>query len=271
MRLMIRYRTRQNQGMRRKSVSLCILPVLVVLLVSISASASEGGANKKTIPATIIHFSEYEQGTEHTPVSMMVTSDFLRIDDNIDDSGKGKGFILFNRKEKMIYSVNAEDQQIIKISSKPVTIKPPMELKLHTVEMARDKKAPLIAGRQTQHHQFFVNDKLCYDLLSVPGLMPDVVTALKNFNQVLAGQQAEKLNYIPADVHDACDLAKHTFYPQRYLEKGFPLLEQEMAQAGQQNATAEEIKYSRTLVNYKQQEVLPELFVLPTYQIITIN
>ena len=94
---------------------------------------------------------------------------------------------------------------------------------------------------------------------------------MKNFRQILAGQQAETLRYIPADFHDGCDLAKHTFYPQRYLEKGFPIFELEKVRPEKDNDKVEEIKYSRTLVDFMKKKVQARLFVLPAYQLIEIN
>jgi len=233
--------------------------VFFLLLFTFSALVIAGEENA----ATIIKFSEYEDGVGHYPVRMTITENFLRI----DDTSEGKDFVLFQRKENVIYSVNSEDQQIIKIKLKPVTIKSPMELKLHSRKMATDEKAPLISGRQTEHYQFFVNDKRCYDLVTAPGLMSDAVIALKKFKQVLAGQQAETLRFLPADVHEACDLVKHTFYPQLYLEKGFPVMEQSMVQNGETKT----IKYSRTLVDFMKKKIVAEIFVLPDYEIVEIN
>jgi hypothetical protein len=225
------------------------------------ASEENPGSYKpeeKKIQAMMVHFSEFERGIGHLPITMMLTPEFLRIDDSIDNEKPGKGFILFNRKQKIIYSVDSEEQQIIKIKLLPVTIVSPVELKLRTVKIKTDKKAPLIAGKKMDHYQFFVNNKLCYDLFTVPELMPDVVSALKDYKQVLAGQQAATLPYMPADVYEACDLVKHTFYPKLYLEKGFPVLEQET-------------NYSRTLINFFTQDVLTDYFVLPDFPIIEIN
>lgn len=104
-------------------------------------------------------------------------------------------------------------------------------------------------------------------MISVPGLMPDVVTAIGEFNQVLAGQQADTLRFIPADLHEACDLVRHTFYPKKHLENGFPLVFQVMDETGQ----LENVKYSRILTDFKQQKVSSGLFVLPEYSIVPIN
>ena len=147
----------------------------------------------------------------------------------------------------------------------------PIELKLRSVKLPMDENAPLINGKKAENHQLFVNDKLCYNMISVPGLMPNTVNALKEFNQVLAGQQADTLRFIPADLHEACDLARHTYHPQSHLENGFPIFFQEVSQTNNEDNSLEKIKYSRSLVNFKQQDVSAQLFVLPEYSIVPIN
>lgn len=246
--------------------------LLLMLLLWIPQSVlsdTPRAIDKTTVQATIIHFSEFEQGSGVYPVSMTISTDFLRIDDTVE----GKDFILFDRNSKEIFSVNSEEQQIIKIRQTPVTIKSPMELKLHEIELDMDDNAPLIAGKKARHFQFFVNDKLCYDLISVPNLLPDAVAALKDFKQVLAGQQSETLRAVPGDLHEACDLARHIFYPQRHLEKGFPIIEKESGHGQAMIApdSQAEIKYSRALTNFKEEAVSTERFVLPEYRIVPIN
>ncbi|MCU7967983.1 MAG: hypothetical protein KZQ74_12455, partial [gamma proteobacterium symbiont of Bathyaustriella thionipta] len=157
-------------------------------------------------PATILYFSEYEQGSGEISITMTITDTHLRIDDRLTKSNHqnkddNTGFVLYDRKNKVIYSISSEEKQIIKINQVAVTIPSPIELNLKKLSLKIDKNAPLIKGKNTQHHQIFVNDKLCTNMITVPGLMPDAVMALQHFNQVLAGQQAETLRYIPGDLH----------------------------------------------------------------------
>ncbi|MCW8929181.1 MAG: hypothetical protein OQL19_02955 [Gammaproteobacteria bacterium] len=251
-----------------KKVNIISLIFLFLLPIVSHAESATTAKVSETVSATIVQFSESEQGTGSRPVTMIVTDQFMRIDDSIeaDGSSQENGFVLFDRKEKVIYSVSAEEQQIVTVKFVPVTVPSPIELKLDWVTLETDKNAPLIGGKKTQQHQLFVNEKLCYYLVSVPELMPDVVAAIGDFNQVLAGQQAETLRFIPADLHDGCDLAKHTFYPKKHLSHGFPLMIQAMDESGKDN-----VKYSRDLVNFKQQMVSTDLFVLPNYSIVPIN
>ncbi|NOQ79123.1 MAG: hypothetical protein GQ546_06955 [Gammaproteobacteria bacterium] len=223
-------------------------------------------------PATILYFSEHEQGSDEVLITMTITNQYLRIDDRLikksnQETEENKGFVLFDRKNKEIYSVSSEEQQIIKIKHVAVTIPSPIELKLNTLSLDRDKNAPLIEGKKIQHKQIYVNDKLCSNIITVPGLMPDAVTALKSFNQVLAGQQTETLRYIPGDLHEACDLARHSFYPQSHLENGFPMMMQTIGESGK----IEDIKSTRVLIDFKEKDVSDDFFALPEYDIVKIN
>lgn len=223
-------------------------------------------------PAAILSFSEQEKGSDEVRVTMTITEHYLRIDDkritkSPQETEDDNGFVLFDRKKKAIYSVSSEEQQIIKINQVAVTIPSPIELKLKIVQLSVDKKAPLIKGKNTQHQQIFVNDKLCINMVTVPGLMPDAVSALKEFNQVLAGQQAETLRYIPGDLHEACDLARHSFYPQSHLENGFPMMLQTIGASGK----VEDVKNIRVLIDFKEKNVAADFFNLPEYDIVEIN
>ncbi len=249
--------------------------IVICLLLSTSLLAetqSDKQTEKQQVDASIINFSEYKAGSGQYAVKMTISRNYLRIDDSMDN----KGFILFDRHKKIIYSVSDENKQIVQINNQAVNIPSPIELKLGEKKLAMQKDAPLIEGRSTQHYQFFVNNKLCYEMISVPGLMPDAVTAMQNFRQVLAGQQAETLRVIPADLQEGCDLSWHTFYPKRYLQKGFPVMEKALSQEQVPKdktspSSLDNISYSRVLINYTRRPVPISLFKLPDYEDLPIN
>ncbi len=257
----------------------CVIIILVfsstVLINTVSAqetAMSSQTAGKQKTDATIINFSEYQPGSGQYTVKMTITDDYLYIDDSMN----AKGFILFDRQKKIIYSVSDDNQQIVQINNQPVTIPSPIELKLSEKKLPVQKDAPLIEGKSSEHHQFYVNEKLCYEMISVPGLMPDAVTAMQNFKQVLAGQQADTLRGIPADLQEGCDLSQNTFYPKRYLQKGFPVMEKGLSQdqnlpEGDKLSATDGISYSRVLINYTQEPVSESLFKLPDYETLPLN
>ncbi|WP_198264830.1 hypothetical protein [sulfur-oxidizing endosymbiont of Gigantopelta aegis] len=259
-----------------KTISASLIVCLSVPLLSYADNEKNSLTDKENIAATIIHFSDYEPLTGKNPVTMTITDKFLRIDDNLNQASEDEeadtGYILYDRQEKAIYSVSSDEKQIIKIKSVAVTMPSPIDLKLNLVQLPVDEQAPLVAGKKAQSYQLYVNEKLCYNLVSVPGLMPDVVTAMGDFYQVLAGQQAETLPYIPSDLHEACDLTIHTFNPKSHLKNGFPMIFQVHEQAEEGSTKVKKgIKQARNLVNFSQEKVSTALFVLPDYAIVPIN
>lgn len=266
------YKLYQNTKHKSKNTlwQLACITLWAGLLPQLSLAGVKTSAIPTDVSATIVQFSEFEQGVGKSSVTMTITDNYLRIDDksqsaNTDD--EDMGFILYNRREKVIYSVSSEEQQIIKISLVPVSIPSPMALKLHSEEIKMTGKPPMVDGKIPRNYHLLVNDKLCFNMVSVAGLMPDVVKVMGAFNQVLAGQQAETLRYIPADLQEGCDLARHTFHPQNHLKNGFPMIMQTIDESGK----LENVKRSRSLLNFKQKKVSATLFNLPDYAVVPIN
>ncbi len=259
-------------GMQQNLRQFAAIFLFAALVPQLSSAENLPAKVSETVPATIVHFAEYEQGVGDSSVTMTISDNYLRIDDkrlgnDDEEEEEDKGFILYDRHKKIIYSVSSEEQQIIKISLVPVTIASPMALKLQSREIKMAGKPPSIDGRKPENHHLLVNDKLCFNMVSVPGLLPDVVKVMGAFNQVLAGQQAETLRYIPGDLQEGCDLARHTFHPQNHLKNGFPMIMQTIDESGK----LENVRRSRSLVNFKQANVPAALFSLPDYPIVPIN
>lgn len=170
-----------------------------------------------TAPATVVYFSDHEQGGEPYRTRMIVTAGFLRMDD-----GQGSNdFLLFDRADGTIYSVSSEDRQILVMRYRPVDIRPP---KKFTQEVVPDAASfPAVDGRKVIHYKLLTNRKPCYDLYAADGLLPGVVQALRQYRVALAGQQAVILAVTPPEFQSPCDLANNVFLPARHLEYGFPV------------------------------------------------
>ena len=168
-------------------------------------------------PATALFFVEQEPDGEPYRTRTIITADFVRMDDGTDSAD----FILFDRTDGTLYSVTGSDRRILVIPPRPMDAKPAANLK-H--EVIRDHAVfPAIAGHKIRHYELMTNGKRCYDLHAAAGLMPQAVTALRQYREALAGQQAQTLAVTPADVQSPCDLANHVFLPARHLEHGFPV------------------------------------------------
>lgn len=186
--------------------------LLAILLSPLLASCSE-----PVTPAAVLYFVEHEPGAEPYRTRMVVTAGFLRMDSGLDD----QDFLLFDRADGTIYSVSGAEKQILVIRPRPMDARPPAEFRHQVV---RDSAAfPAVGAHKVLHYELLTNGKRCYDLYAAADLMPEVVLALRQYREVLAGQQAKTLPLAPPGTLPDCDLANNVFLPARHLEHGFPV------------------------------------------------
>ncbi len=226
------------------------LLTLVISIAGLAACGKSEAPAKVAVPtgATMLTFVEYENNVEPYQTRLIVTDRFMRFDD-----GEGsKDFVLFDRKKDIIYSIDTDEQTVMAVNRQHVEVKPPFELKLEHKQLPGLKDAPSIAGLKPRHYQFSANGEICYDVIAVDGLMPDVVDAMQGFQDILAADSKVTFNNIPADLHNACDMSMSTFAAARHLKFGFPI--QEWSTRGD----------GRSLIDY-QENYQPEagLFDIP--------
>ena len=216
--------------------------LFAVLLVAFLTACNSGPET-----ATALYFSEQEPGGEPFPTRMIITAKYLRIDYGVDDDD----FILFDRKNPTIYSVNRNDKTVMVITPEKIAVPPPQPL-AHRVEKDSKNGAPPVGGKAVNRYRLFTNDKPCYDLFTAAGLLPQAVAALREYHQAMAGEHAAALVNTPQELQSACDLANFIFAPTRHLEYGFPVRQQDMT------------GNVRQLRDYKQDYIAAEeLFRLP--------
>lgn len=168
-------------------------------------------------PAAVLYFVEHEPGAEPFRTRMVVTAGFLRMDGGPDDAD----FLLFDRADGTIYSVSGAEKQILIIRPRPMDAKPPADFRHQVV---RDNAAfPAVGGHKVSHYELMTNGQRCYDLYAAEGLLPEALLALRQYREVLAGQQAKTLPLAPSGTLSACDMANNIFLPARHLEHGFPV------------------------------------------------
>ena len=207
-----------------------------------------------SIEATVIIFMEQEKqpeaGMEAEPYQtrMLVTKNFLRL-----DYGDGsEDYVLFDRLKNIIYNINSEDKTAMIIEMTPGKVEPPFELKLSSTEMELPTGAPKVAGIKPQHYRLITNNEYCSDVIVVKGLLDDSVQAMREYNQVLASNNASTLHATPSDMQTPCMLSMNIFHVNQSMEYGFPV------QAWDQKGK------SRGLINYKEHQKLDiSLFRLP--------
>jgi hypothetical protein len=221
------------------------LVLLAISMILFSCAKKEHGD-------TLVLFMEQENGVEPFQTRMIMSKNFLRIDD-----GKGSNsFVLYDNAKKIVYSTIPEEARVMEIHEKKLkkgeVFEPPFPLVHSIKEMPKMKDAPEINGETAKHYQLITNDKVCYDVVAIKKLMPHVVKRLTEFYKHMATDSVVTFNNIPADLHDACDMTATTFKPARQFEFGFPIQEW-----GKRD-------YSRSLINYDENyKADPKLFLLP--------
>lgn len=190
-----------------------VLVSLLAVLAACDKSATKGSQN------LLLIFGDQEQDVEPFKTRILLTPDYLRF----DDGESAVDYLVFDRKQKTIYSIVQESQSVTVVSAKPLDVKPSIELNLSHKLIDDMHDAPTMEGVKPQHHVYLAGDKICFEVVSVPGFLPAFVEAMQEFNTVLANDSAAILSSMPADMHDACSLAKSIFAPNRYFQAGFPL------------------------------------------------
>lgn len=213
----------------------------IFILSSLSACANKPQDNQ------LIVFADQEKGIAPYQTRIIVTPNYVRF----DDGENSKSYTLFDRKTKIASTVDTEERTILVMHPKSVKVDPPFEMKYESKDLGDIKDAPKIMGKVPRHYQDYVNGKLCFDIISVNGMLPDTVKALSSFHQMLASDSKVTFGNMPADMLDPCTIAMDTFAPTRYLQHGFPVRHWHSG-------------YSSTLVDFKDHYTPdPKLFELP--------
>ena len=215
----------------------------VCLLLSSSVKASESVAAVKLI------YQEQEQGIEPYVLTYTVTSDYVKIDDEADNSG----YIIYDIKANSINSVNHHDQAILVIPEYPVKdFKPGFNV---DIEYEIFKDAPTIAGKQVYSYKVrAITDKAndaCMKIQLVPGLLPDVANSLQGFQRLMSGQHASTLEQTPEEYRTPCYLVDQVYNKGEYYSKGLPIHEWHSNEK------------MRQLLNYEEVKVDVSIFKIP--------
>ena len=199
------------------------------------------------VSATVLEFTEAEAGIEPFLTRMTISEHYIRI----DDGAESEGFVLFDRLKKRIFSVVDENESIMVVDPVVLLQDTPADLKIRS-QRVDTQDAPEISGNQPVYYQFYANEMLCYHLVAVAGLLPEVSRALQSYQAVLAAQQQETLESTPKDLQTPCFLANYVYAPKLYTSKGFPV--EQWDEAG----------YHRSLSGIEENvSVSKKLFVLP--------
>jgi len=166
-----------------------------------------------------LDFEETLPGGEPTTLRMLVTPGHLRIDS--DDAGDS-GFILYDRVERVIFSVSEASRTIIVIPYVAGEITPELPFTLDE-RRTTDPATPATAGRSPLQVDFLADGKLCYSTIAVVGLLSEAQAAEREYLETLAAEQRRHVDKLPEALRDPCDLSRHVFAPVRHLAAGYPV------------------------------------------------
>ncbi len=223
------------------------LPVYFVVWIFLHICSPVNASESEN--AVKLVYQEQEQGVDPYPVTYTITSDYIRIDDDPDNSG----YIIFDINKNVIYSVSHYDQSILVIPEYPLKQhKPDFEI---DIEYQVLKNAPTISGKQVYTYRVNaidgVKSETCMDIQLVPGLLPDVAKSLQSFQKIISGQHVNNLEKTPEEFRTPCYLVDQVYNKGDYYSKGLPI----------QEWRSNEKK--RLLLNYEEVEIDASMFVIP--------
>lgn len=223
------------------------LSVYISAWLLITLSTPSGAT--EAINAVKLVYQEQEEGVDPYLVTFTVSSDYLRIDDESDDSG----YIVFDISNNRIYSVSHFDKSILVIAQHPETKhNPDFEI---DIEYQVLENAPMISGKQVYNYRVkaIAGDKsdTCMDIQLVPGLLPEVSKALQSFQEIISGQHVSSLGNTPEEYQTPCYLVDQVYNKGDYYSKGFPIQEWHSNEK------------RRQLMNYEDVEVDASVFEIP--------
>lgn len=170
--------------------------------------------------ASLLVYRVWEQGIEPYLSRILVTPDYLRLDEGSDTGG----YTLFDRQQEILYNVSPEDGSVLVMN--PTAFLPDDNAGLILQEeVVEDKQAPQVAGRQPKLVKLLANGEVCSELVAIDGVMADAIEGLSELKLVLARIQNSTRNAMPLDTRTPCQMAHEVYAPDRSLRFGLPLQE----------------------------------------------
>ncbi len=198
--------------------------------------------------AMVLHFEEREAGVEPYPLRLLITKDYVRVDEGMDAGG----YVLYDRKQKRIHNILDESEQVLTVEpaeSEALAI-PDIKLSYQSFSV---NDAPQIAEQSPQGFHLMADGEKCAHAIVVQGLLPAASMAMVEFQQLLGKQSEATLKNTPASFQTPCFLAENILQPGWNWHLGLPV------------HTWDNKGYRSELVDYREnEEVSSHLFELPT-------
>lgn len=187
---------------------------IITLIIGFAISFTAAAQNIKSL---VLHYDEIEQGVGSQSTRYIVNKDFLRIDDGNNQSD----YILFDVKQKTIYSINHEDQTILKIENN-LWHSPKFDFRFETQQILM-QDSPKILNKAVYSYLVKADDIVCTQVSLVKGMYPAGMQVLYQYQQVLSGQQVATLKNTPKEMHTPCFLVDQIYHTGDYYKVGLPV------------------------------------------------
>lgn len=228
-------------------IKIVISPFLAVLLVTFAVGAQS--SNEETIDAYKLSYVEREPGVDEYPVTLLVTDRYVRL----DEEGENSGYILYDDKTKVIYSVSHVDNSTLIIKEHKFSEKDsPVKGKTEYLQLA---DAPKVSDNDIYNFRLYIeeaaNQITCMEIQLVENILPEVRQMLRNYQKVVSGQQVRMTDNVVSEVQGGCYFVDQVYNTGAYYDKGLPI------QEWHSNERA------RILTSYKKVKVSADKFVIP--------
>ncbi len=184
---------------------------------------------EKVLVVTKLSYLEREPGIDNYGVTMLISDRYIRI----DEDGEASGYIIYDDKEKIIYSVSYSDKSVLVIKEDTFSSESsPVKWFTEYLPLA---DAPQIAGKHIFNYHVFVkqidnesgkdSEVSCMKIQLVEGLLPKVSKILQNYQKVISGQQVKMSGNKVTEMQPPCFYVNQIYNEGRYYEKGLPIQE----------------------------------------------
>jgi hypothetical protein len=228
--------------------NLLLLTALLIFSAAICAQAK-----KESLHAYKLSYIEREPGTDDYEVTKLVSDRYIRV----DEEGESSGYIVYDDKDKIIYSVSHHDQSVLVIKQHVFSAADlPIKAEIEYLPLA---DAPTVSGNAVFNYRVYVNEnntdeeneETCIEIQLVENLLPEVRAILQNYQKVVSGQQVKMADNKITDAQTACYYIDQIYNTGAYFEKGLPVQEWHSNER------------STLLTGYSKVSVDPDQFKIP--------
>jgi hypothetical protein len=234
-----------------RTVFVSLLAMFFLMSASVTSAKTENIPIEPELQAYQLSYVEREPGTDDYEVTILVSDRYIRI----DEKGENSGYIIYDDRDKVIYSVGHHDNSVLVIrpfefseEDSPVRAK---------IEYLLLDDAPEVSGKKIYNYRVYVettgdeNELTCMELQLVEDILPEVRAMLKRYQNVVSGQQVKMTDKVINDMQTACYFVDQIYNTGEYYDKGLPI---------QEWHSNERFK---VLTSYKKVPVSAEKFTIP--------